>query len=340
VPKAKPTTYDKYDDGSYKMTDIEFFTKDNDGLPIYVTQEGKQGMRMVARYRTYIEENGDRMEGPPGSINRGQLPLLVQAFGGDPSQLPKDELKALVKAEQLIRESKKETTVVVRNGSGWINSVYDMSLPVGDYTFSYSGIPRKDEDGNPILSTTGFGTFLVVGLVVDDPNSPFNGVPENVWVNWETLSILKALMPDNYNLFVGEDIARFTEMLGGKIRGTIENTEKGRPKLNKSTLRAVTDDDVADTTGDPTLGPIEHLYQCIADEHDKEPWRDSEAFDGVGTFSQLGKMWAKTKLAPLCKEHSIPKKFSQMDSTHIHKLLEELGRNDLAKLMGDGDEPW
>lgn len=345
MAKAQPQPkYETFDEGNYKMTSIEFFTKDNDGLPIYVTQESKAGMRMVARYRTSaVGENGETLEGPPGSINRGQLPLLVQAFGGDPSQLPKDELKALVKAEQLIALSNKETTVVVGD-SGWIRTVYDMDLPVGDYVFSYSEIPRKDENGKPILSTTKFGTFLITRLVIDDATSPFHGVSQDVWINWETMYIIRALAPQMYEMFMGNGVTGLGEVIESnkaKMMGTVELTEKGRPKLNKGSLRVVTEDDVIDTTGVPTLGHIEHLYQAIADDSEEpKPWRESNQFDGVGTFSALGKMWAKVKLAPLCKEHGIPKKFTQMDTNHIRKLLEELGRNDLVNLMPETDEPW
>jgi len=345
MAQAKPQPkYATFEEGSYKMTGLEFFTKDSDGLPIYVAQEGKAGMRMVARYRTSsVDENNGTLEGPPGSINRGQLPLLVQAFGGDPSQLPKDELKALVKAEQLIEASNKETTVVVGD-SGWIRTVYDMDLPVGNYVFSYSEIPRKDEYGKPILSTTKFGTFLITRLVIDDPTSPFHGVSQDVWVNWETMFILKALAPQMYDMFMGSGIAGLGEIIESnkaKVMGSVELTERGRPKLNKGSLRIVTEDDVSDTTGVPTLGPIEHLYQAIADDSEEpKPWRESNQFDGVGSFSALGKMWAKVKLAPLCKEFGIPKKFTQMDTKHIRKLLEELGRNDLVNLMAESDEPW
>lgn len=351
MSKVQPKQqYETFEAASYPVSHLEFITKDNDGLPIYVIS--KSGNNMIARYKTYALDTGDTpfdtntqreiLEGPPGSINRGQLPLLVHAFGGDPSQLPKDELKALIKAEQLIKESKKEVTVIVGD-KGWIRTVYDMDLPVGDYVFSYSDIPRKNEDGDPILSTTKFGTFLITRLVVDNPNSPFYGVPKDIWINWETMSILQALAPAAYDLFMGNGLVGLMEMIKnekGKVMGTVELTERGRPKLNKSTLRVVTDTDVSDSTGTPTLGPIEHLYQAIADDHDKKPWRESEAFEGVGTFSQLGKMWAKTKLAPLCVEFDIPKKFSQMNTDNVRKLLEELGRNDLVNLMVESDESW
>jgi hypothetical protein len=113
-----------------------------------------------------------------------------------------------------------------------------------------------------------------------------------------------------------------------------------RPKLNKSTMKAWSEDQQVDITGEPTLGDIEHLYQAIADSTDEKPWRESAMFHGVGAFSQEGKAWAKEHLAPISAEHGLPKKFSQMDSGHIQKYLEELGRQDLVKLMGNGDEPW
>lgn len=340
MPKQEPVSrYETFEPGTYKETYIEFFSKDSSGLPVYVVQEGRGGIRMVARYRTYNDED---KEGPPGSIEEGELPLLVHAFGGDVTQLPDDKLKALSVAEQLIKASDKEVMVTVGD-SGWIRKVYDMDLPVNDYVFKGIGLPRIDEDGEHIFTKTGFGKFAVSRLVVDDPNSPFNGVPYDVWINWEPFIILKAVAPDAYSALLGEDeLKHLDEMIKShthRIHGSVELDDKGRARLNKSSLRPVTEDEVADKTGEPSLGPIEHLYQAIADAIDKKAWRESAAFAGVGTLSQTGKVWAKEHMASICKKEGIPKNFDQMTEDNIRTILEKLERNDLAELMGS-EEPW
>ena len=117
-------------------------------------------------------------------------------------------------------------------------------------------------------------------------------------------------------------------------------------RLSVQSKVPLTEDQVADTTGTPTLGAIEHLYQAIADQVDQKAWRDSSAFVAVGKFSQEGKKWAKEKLAPLCKEYDIPKRFNDMVSGDIVTLLMKLDREDLAKLLiekpeeSNTDESW
>ena len=344
MAKAKPVSkYEEFEAGTYEVTEFEFFTKDNSGLPVYVVQEGRGGIRMVARYRTYDAEGN---EGPPGSIEEGELALLVHAFGGDIAQLPDDKLKALAIAEQLVKAADRTVRVNVSD-SGWIRNVYDMGLPEGNYVFKYSGLPRIDEDGKPAFTNTGFGQFAVTRLTVNDPGSPFNGTPQDVWINWETFVTLRALAPQLYDSLIGQpgtELKNLDSMFKAgehKIVGEVKADERGRVRLDKSSLRPLTDDEVANETGEPSLGYIEHLYQAIADDNDKKAWRESGAFVGEGKLSQTGKAWAKEKLAPICKKEGIDKNFTNMSKDNVKTLLKELGRDDLAKLLeANDDEPW
>ncbi len=52
MAKVQKSSYPVFEEGTYEICSLEFFTKDDKGSPIFVTQETKYGVRMVARYRT------------------------------------------------------------------------------------------------------------------------------------------------------------------------------------------------------------------------------------------------------------------------------------------------
>jgi len=335
MTKQKPVSnYETYEAGTYEENRIEWFTKDDSGNPIFVAD--KWG-NLVARYRTFHDED----EGPPGSVRPGELTLLVKAFGGDPSKI-KDPLEDLAVAEAEIANADKTVRVTVGD-TGWIRFVQGMALPPGEYTFSYEGLRPTDDDGNPKWMDGQFGMFSIVRLVVDMPESSFNGAGIEVWINREPLNVLRSLIPSVYETLLGsvKDELKVLHQLAtedkAKIYGEIEPDDKGRDKLVKLSLRAMSPDEAVDT-GPAKAKPIECLYQAIANAVDEKIWEDSEAFASPGKLSEVGKKWAKEVMAPICKKHNIPKRFEDMSDKQITTLLQELGKID--PVPETDEEPW
>lgn len=325
-PKSK---YTEFEDGTYEVNRIEFFTKDSDGDPVYVEQTRGDTIVLVARYRTYQ----DTEEGPPGSIEPYELPLLVAAFGGNVASLPSnDKLKALQVAQVEINNSDKLVDVYVRGG--WINSIKGFGLPTGDYIFEFVGGRTVDEDGNPTWYDGKFGTFSIIQLAVAMEDNPFNGSIQEVWLNREALGIINAIAPEAYQEVVNiAAIISNAKKEKGKIFGSIIEDDKGRPKLDKSSLRPA-DVDTVVNVGE--IKPVEHLYQAIADGVDKKPWQESTAFSSPGELADPGRVWAKQNLAPIFDEHGINRLFNKMTDDNIKTVLTELGRDDLARLVDGG----
>jgi len=349
MAKMKPKSYETFEAGAYEANRIEWFTVDDNGEPIYVTQETKYGIRMVARYRTFYNED----EGPPGSIGPEDVALFAKAFGVDPKQLPADNLQALSALERLIAKADKTVTINVGD-SGWVRYVQGMDLPEGKYLLKYVTINTRDEDGEPAWRVGDYGTFATVALEVvknaDGSESPYKGSGVTLWARKEAFAIIRALAPVVVNGMLGPEeteLARLDQMAieaDGWIYGEVGTPPQGKkPKLLAYTLRSVakgsaavapTEVNVEETLEAPY---IEHLYTAINDG------ADGAAFTSDGSLSDAGKKWCGEHLRALCKEHSIPNSFDKMTEEHVLQLLKGLGRNDLiAKFEGDteGEADW
>ena len=348
MAKMKPKTFEQFEAGSYEANRVVFFTTDDNGEPIYVTQETKYGIRMVARYRTFFNDD----EGPPGSIGPEDVALFAKAFGVDPKQLPADNLQALSALERLIAKADKTVTINVGD-SGWVRYVQGMNLPEGKYLFKYVTINTRDENGEPVWREGEYGTFTVIALEVirnaDGSDSPYKGSGVTLWARKEAFAIIRALAPVVADGMLGSEeseLARLDQMAlesNTDIYGEVGIPPNGkRPKLLSYTLRAVAKGQVAtaptEVNVEETLEAsyLEHLYTAIADGADG-------AFTSGGDLSDAGKKWCGENLRELCKEHSIPNSFDKMTEEHVLLLLKGLGRNDLiAKFSGDteGDADW
>ena len=347
MAKMKPKTFETFEEGAYEANRIEFFTTDDNGEPIYVTQETKYGIRMVARYRTFYNED----EGPPGSIGPEDVALFAKAFGVDPKQLPADNLQALSALERLIAKADKTVTINVGD-SGWIRYVQGMDLPEGAYLFKFVTINTRNENGDAAWREGDYGVFATVVLEVvnnaDGSDSPYKGSGVTLWLKKESFSVLRALTPVIVDGMLGpeeSELMRLDEMAGEAnnwIYGEVGTPPQGKkPKLLTYTLRSVAKGSRGPSTAAAVkeileASYIEHLYTAIADGADG-------AFNTDGSLSDAGKKWCGDNLRALCKEHEIPNSFDKMSEEHVLLLLKGLGRNDLiAKFEGDteGGADW
>lgn len=342
--KVQPKKYTTFEAGSYEVNRIEFFTTDDNKDPIYVTQETKYGIRMVARYRTFHNDD----EGPPGSIGPEDVALFVKAFGVDPAQLPSDNLRALSAAEKLIAAADKTVSVNVGD-SGWIRYIEGMNLPDGKYLFKYVSINTRDEDGEATWREGDYGVFSTVALEVvknaDGTDSPYSGSGITLWMKKEAFAVLRALIPTVVEAMIGpeeREVAQLEQLASESnhwIYGEYGLPPNGkRSKLLAYTLRPVekgkaaidpTEVDVEEELEAPF---VEYLYTAIADGADG-------AFTSDGSLSDAGKKWCSKHLRALCKEHKIPNSFDKMTKTQVMLLLQGVDRHDLVdKMMNDEEE--
>lgn len=361
MAKLKPKSFESFDEGNYEVDSLEFFTTDSSGSPIFVTQDGKYGAYLVARYRTKLGSD----DGPPGSIRPEQLPLLVHAFGGDVTRLPTGDMnQALSVAERLIRDADKLVRVTVRGEAGWIGNVAGMMIPEGEYLFKFSRITTRNREGEIDWRVNDFGVSASVELFVessgDGTQNPFKGCPVTVYLNREPFAILRALTPTTVKGLLGDtdtelklldEMAR-TESKDNVIFGRVAIPKNGkRPRVIKHSLQSMKDGKPVPTSGpegatistEEDLEPayIEHLYTAIAEAVEKT---GGKAFDTAGKLTAAGKAWCKETLKPLCKEHKAPNKFDAMSQENVVDILGSLGRDDLiGKITGDSedeDEDW
>ena len=152
-----------FDDGKYKVNGIQWVTTDNAEAPIFKAR--KNSASLYAVYKTLLL-NGE--DGPPGSVSPGEVPLLVRAFGGDPSTLPDrttDPTAFLIAAKTSINATGKELEVKV--SGGWVQDVPGMSLPVDSYhTFELVRIFTKNEEGDFSWETGEYGKYFVAEFSV------------------------------------------------------------------------------------------------------------------------------------------------------------------------------
>jgi hypothetical protein len=341
----KKNDYKTFEPGTYGVTRLEFFTKDDSGTPIYVTQETRIGPRLIARYHTF---DGMDDEMPPGSVSPEDIPLLVYAFGADPSQLPDDPLQALSVAEKLIADADKEVDVIVTERSnGWISWVRGMNLPEGEYLFSF--------DGSGEWYVTEYGVFanarLSIVSMADGSSTPFAKCVTTLRLKKEPWAVLRALSPSTTDAMMGseeEELTRLAEMATQENDNRLIFGEVGvppnakRPKVLAFTLRPVEKGQVVTSTGDTDFGEepsfIELLYQAIAEGVEKQE-DGKKAFTKSGGLSAAGKAYCGRHLRPIATANKITTKFADMTEDVVKIYLKELGRFDLlAKLCGTSDE--
>lgn len=349
MAKMTPKTFETFEAGAYEANRVEFFTVDDNGDPVYVTQETKYGIRMVARYRTFYNDD----EGPPGSIGPEDVALFAKAFGVDPKQLPSDNLQALAALERLIASADKTVTINVGD-SGWVRYVQGMDLPDGEYLFKYVAINTRNEEGEPTWREGEYGVFATVALEVvknaDGTDSPYKGSGITLWMRKESFAVLRALVPTIVEAMLGPEegeVAQLAQLASQSSHwiygeyGLPPNAK--RSKLLLYTLRSVEKGEAAispssvDVEEELEAPFIEYLYTAIADgvaEHFQ-----GSAFTSSGDLSEVGRGWCGEHLRALCKEHKIPNSFDKMTKTQVMLLLQGVDRQDLVdKMAGDGED--
>jgi len=201
--------YKKYEAGVYEsVTHIEFFTKDQRGNPIFKAKERQGKPGLVSYYRIWMGEE----QGPPGSVNPGDVSLLVRAFGADPALLPaQDDLAFLATAEQLIADADTLVTLYAHKGgtsdSAWVRTVYGAELPADQsFLFLFDGVTSQ-KDGVPIWYGGDYGDYARLNLTVwangDGSATYFAGASCTLYVNRPAMTILRALLGTTMTALLG-----------------------------------------------------------------------------------------------------------------------------------------
>ena len=150
--------FDTFDDGEYMVKGFEWFSVNDSERPILVAQ--KDG-RMVGRLNFKLEEGED---GPPYSLEMGDMALLVLAFGGDidklPEQPPLDKpgmISAYMEAVQSLCDTGKASKAYVEKG--WVNWVEGMQV-VGFNYFILEDMWPKDDNDDPTFKEGEWGPYF------------------------------------------------------------------------------------------------------------------------------------------------------------------------------------
>ena len=146
--KDVPSQYPTFEAGSvHEVTFKEWFPVDSEGIPYLVPQNRFGEQTLIIRYRTEIGEE----DGPVGSIDpMRELPLFVQVFGGDPTELPELQIKNVGQALLIAGTLMKGTATVTVNDSGtWVGSIEGMTVPAGPYLFRWGRITSFNTEGRP-----------------------------------------------------------------------------------------------------------------------------------------------------------------------------------------------
>lgn len=146
--KDVPSQYPTFEPGSvHEVKFKEWFPTDSEGVPYLVPQQRFGEETLVIRYRTQI---GDE-DGPAASIDpMKELPLLVQTYGGDPTELPELQLKNMGQILLIAATLMKGTATVTVNDSGtWIGSTEGMTVPKGSYLLSWGRVTSFNTEGRP-----------------------------------------------------------------------------------------------------------------------------------------------------------------------------------------------
>lgn len=202
-------TYETFDDGTYKVTGFTYFSLNDKGNPILKAQSNG---RLVAMLHFTLK---DGKEGPAYFCELGEISLLVKAFGGDLSKLPKlpevnqaSKVTAYLSAAENL--AKGETTIEVKKG--FVRSIKGAEVPIGLYYVKVVDINPKT-DGMPHTITGQFGDFFYVNYQIvageGGGDSPYNGV------------VFSEIM--NYGLTLDEDgnPAWITSKTGGYTKNAV-----------------------------------------------------------------------------------------------------------------------
>jgi len=154
--------FETFDDGEYMVKGFEWFSITEDTKrPILIAQKNGQ---MVGRLNFYLE---DGEEGPPYSLEVGDMALLVLAFGGDIDKLPEQpslaepgRISAYMEAVKKLCSTDKASKAYVKKG--WVNWVEGMQV-VGFNYFVLEDIGPKDEETEePVTKEGEWGPYFML----------------------------------------------------------------------------------------------------------------------------------------------------------------------------------
>lgn len=248
-----PTQYKQFEQGTYPVTGLSWFSKGSDGKPIFKVV-GRNGW-MVAQYRTYIGQE----EGPPGSVTPDDLMIFAYTFGCDVNKIPADRTQALIAIEEMVKANPNVNVPVYVGSKGWISNIPGMSLPTGEYLFERGDIVTR-KNGQPVWyqGRDNWGDYIKVSLKLvmnaDGTPTPFAGATNSqIWVMRKPLTILRALFTTSADAILGssdQELEFMAQSLAAEnertyVKGTIRIKDGGtRPTIDPESLVAVSRESV------------------------------------------------------------------------------------------------
>ena len=346
------TTYE----GQYTATHFAWFTTSEDGTPKLV----EQGGRAVARCR--FLQGPEDTEGPPGTFELGEIPLLVKAFGGDPAQLPvstNGNYTALLVAAQKLA---KGTPVNFKVKNGWVRNytISGFEFPEGHWQVKLVSLRPRNEVDKPYWEESGGpyggGYFFVKVKIVSDLSgkpSVYDGVTGDFIANYANnhlTPIVLAFAPEiqaNEVEYADEtnalpEIEAYAIQAGRIALLNIKRNKKnGRLVAEWPSLQYVRDSEAEAPvviTQAKAYGntPLEVLYNVVAAKCPQP------AFVAGGQLSPDGKRWAAENVLPAVKKlgiepHTPDKKykFDQFTGQEIFKILTAMDLDTEAGWVSD-----
>lgn len=160
--------FNTVEDGDYKSSSFEWFSKNDEGKPILVANPNGQ---LVVR--------GNFDNGAPMSFELHELPLLAKAFNVKPSDIPSipnlnepTKISAYLETIETLCNAQEKEVFYKVNG-GWVNEIKGMELS-GEHDFIFHSFTPQflDENGLPFYKESqweGDPYFYVNFMVVDGP---------------------------------------------------------------------------------------------------------------------------------------------------------------------------
>lgn len=174
-PDITPSGYEQFPKGEAVVNGIHsFISKDkNTDDPIFVPDNFSDDMIVRLRFRM----EGDK-QGPPATLNRAQIIVLLSLLGSDVRDLPEGNTTAfLLKAQQKANNSGRKLTVYVGE-KGWVKN-QNWFPPQGQYAVKFIGA-RGLYTPEPIFVTNRWEKsvirldFEIIGNAFGKPN-PYKG---------------------------------------------------------------------------------------------------------------------------------------------------------------------
>lgn len=276
-PDQDPYEFESCPEGTWKISGIDhWITKDDDDVPIY--DINKNTDEFVARMEL---ERADGERGPAHSATPAELVLLVKAFGGEVSKLPKDtnSTEFLVAVYDQISKSKKEVTAIV-NSDGWVKTIKEATPPEGYYRWELDSFYSFDGDEEPhFVEISSFG----------------DKVAEQIMLRFRIVADGFSGKPSPYNGFISKVY----------FKNPFDGTQDGLPRMVKT------------KTGGQTIW-VKRFYKLVRaycpDLMEYEDWTQEEAENPIAVFVEKALEQKRSAVAQFAKPERGTIERIQLDS--------------------------